>query len=124
MKKLSLSLLAAAIPPGSDDVVGTITGPGTIVQTPGQTGDFLTVIIRFIIVVAGIYALWQFLTGGFGYITSSGDKAKIQESTQKIMMAIMGLFVIGISFILAAVVGRLLFGKEFDILQPVLQTVK
>ena len=106
------------------DVVGTITAPQTIVRKTTDTGPFLAVVIRFIIVIAGIWSLWQILTGGFGYITSNGDKAKVQESTQKILMAILGLSVIGASFILTAVVGKLLFGSSFNILSPTLQGVK
>lgn len=106
------------------DVVGTITAPQTIVRKTTDTGPFLGVVIRFIIVIAGVWSLWQILTGGLGFITSNGDKAKVQESTQKILMAILGLAIIGASFILTAVVGRLLFGSSFNILSPTLQSVK
>ena len=105
------------------DIVGTIQAPGTIIQTPEQTGTFITAIVVFITVIAGLYAMWQFITGGFGYISSSGDKAKVQQSTQQIMMAILGLAIIGASFILGSIVGRLLFGPEFNLFAPVLKTV-
>ena len=88
----------------AQDIVGTIEAPGTIIQTPEQTGSFITAIVVFITVIAGLYALWQFITGGFGYISSSGDKAKVQQSTQQIMMAILGLAVIGASFILGSII--------------------
>lgn len=107
----------------AQDIVGTIKAPGTIIQTPAQTGSFITAIVVFITVIAGLYAMWQFLTGGFGYISSSGDKAKIQQSTQQIMMAILGLVVIGASFILGSLIGRLLFGADFNLFAPILKTV-
>ncbi len=108
----------------AQDVVGTIQAPQTIVKSIGDTGSFLSAIIRFITVLAGLWALWQFLTGGFAYISSSGDKAKVQQAMQQIMMAITGLAIIGASFILAAVIGRLLFGSSFNILSPTLQSVQ
>ncbi len=107
----------------TDSIVGKIEAPGTIVKDIGDTTNFISVIIQFITVIAGLYALWQLVTGGFGYITSGGDKSKIQQSTQQIMMSIMGLVIIGASFILADIVGRLLFGGDFHLLAPILKTV-
>jgi len=118
---LFLSTKAAFAAAG--DFVGTINPPQTVISTVSQTGTFISVIVRFIVVIAGLYALWQFLTGGLGFITSGGDKGKIQQSTSQIMMAITGLAVIGASFILAAIIGRLLFGPTFNLLSPVLQSV-
>lgn len=132
MKKLSFlpfilstfTFLLAAPVAYAQDIVGTIDPPQTIIKSVGQTGDFISVIVRFITVIAGLYALWQFITGGFGYISSGGDKGKIQTATQQIMMSITGLAIIGISFILASVIGRLLFGAGFNLLSPTLQQVK
>lgn len=106
-----------------DSIVGTITAPGTVISEIGQTSNFISVIVQFITIIAGLYALWQFVIGGFGYITSGGDKGKVQQSTQQIMMSILGLAVIGASFILADIVGRLLFGPDFNLLAPILKTV-
>lgn len=105
-------------------VVGTLTAPESVVKAPSDAGKFMSAIVSFIVVVAGIYALWQLLTGGLGYITSNGDKAKVQESSQKMLMAILGLFIIAASFIIAAVVSRLLFGDSSVIFSPTLKTVK
>ncbi len=106
------------------DIVGTINPPQTVIGTIGDTGNFISAIVRFITVIAGLYALWQFITGGLGFITSGGDKGKIQTATSQIMMAITGLVVIGMSFILASIIGRLLFGAGFNLLSPSLQTVR
>ena len=106
------------------DIVGTINPPQTVIGTIGDTGNFISAIVRFITVIAGLYALWQFITGGLGFITSGGDKGKIQTATSQIMMAITGLVVIGMSFILASIIGRLLFGAGFNLLSPTLQSVQ
>jgi len=125
IKKLlkALPLYVAVVPPSRNDVVGTLSAPQSVIEKPQQAGSFMSAIISFIVVIAGVYALWQLLTGGLGYVTSNGDKAKVQESTQKILMAILGLFVIGASFIIAAVVSRLLFGNSSVIFSPTLKTV-
>jgi len=129
MKKLSLilspfSFLLAAGSAFAQDIVGTINPPGTVIRDISQTGTFISAIVRFITVIAGLYALWQFITGGLGYITSGGDKGKVQAATQQILMSIVGLAIIGASFILASVIGRLLFGAGFNLLAPTLQQVK
>jgi hypothetical protein len=107
----------------AQDVVGSLTPPESVVKAPSDAGKFMSAIISFIVVIAGVYALWQLLTGGLGYVTSNGDKAKVQESTQKMFMAILGLTVIGASFIIAAVVSKLLFGNSSVIFSPTLKTV-
>lgn len=125
IKKLFASIppLLAVIPGASNDVVGTLNPPESVIKRTADVGNFMSAIISFIVVIAGVYALWQLLTGGLGYITSNGDKAKVQEASQKMLMAILGLFIIAASFIIAAVVSRLLFGDSNVIFNPVLKTV-
>ena len=110
-------------PAFAQDVVGQITAPGTVVDDPSLVGKFISTIIVFITVVAGLYAFIQLILGGFGYITSAGDKGKVQESTQRMLYAIIGLVTIGASFIISSIVGKLVFGPGFNILSPSLQTV-
>ena len=128
MKKLGLLLysLYFLLSPSAlyaQGVVGTLTAPESVVKAPSDAGKFMSAIISFIVVVAGVYALWQLLTGGLGYVTSNGDKVKDQEYNHKMLMAILGLCVIGASFIIAAVVSKLLFGNSSVIFSPTLKTV-
>lgn len=122
---ISLSILnfQFSIAPVFAQVVGTINPPQAIIKNVTDTNNFISVIVRFVTVIAGLYSMWQFITGGIGYISSGGDKGKVQQSTQQINMAILGLVTIGISFILGSIIGRLLFGPTFDLFNPVLQTV-
>jgi hypothetical protein len=109
--------------PAGSDVVGTIALPPGIPSEIGKTGDFISAIIRFFIIIGGLFTLWQFLSGGLTYITSSGDKAKIQEASQKITMAITGLIIMAASFIIIAIISKLLFGSFTAILIPQFVTV-
>lgn len=120
---LAIALLALAAQNAQAQVVGKIVPPGTIVKDATQTGTFISTIVKFIIVIAGIWSLWQFLTAGFAYITSNGEKGKVTEATNKITNALTGLVVIGASFILIAIVSQLLFGDYTYILNPKLQTL-
>lgn len=115
--------IAYATPPAQDDVVGTIALPTGIPSEIGKTGDFISAIIRFFIIVAGLFTLWQFLSGGLTFITSNGDKAKVQEAGNKITMSLVGLVVIAASFIIIAIASQLLFGDFTAILIPKFKSV-
>jgi hypothetical protein len=100
------------------DVVGTIALPSGIPSEIGKTGDFITVIIRFFLIIGGLFTLWQFLSGGLAYITSNGEKAKIQEAGTRITTAITGLVIMAASFVVIAIISQLLFGSFTAILIP------
>ncbi len=108
---------------GSTDIVGTITAPGGIPNTAAQTGTLLSVVIKLLVAVAGIFALWQFLSGGLDYITSDGDKTKVSSATNKFTMAFMGLALIAGSFIIIAIAGFLFYGNPGIFLNPKLETL-
>ena len=107
----------------AEDVVGTIALPSGFPSEVGQTGSFITVIVRFFIIIGGLFTLWQFLSGGLTYITSGGDKAKVQEAGNKITMSIIGLVIMAASFIIIAIVSKLLFGDFTAILMPKFKSV-
>ncbi len=106
-----------------DDVVGTITVPGGIPTEVGSTGNFISAIIKLVMVVGGIFTLWQFLTGGLLFITSGGDKGKIAEAQQKFQMSLIGIVAMTGSFIIIAIVSQVLFGSPTKILNPEITTV-
>jgi uncharacterized membrane protein len=100
------------------DPVGTIALPSGIPSEVAKTGDFITAIVRFILIIGGLFTLWQFLSGGLSYITSNGDKAKISEASNKITMSLTGLVIMAASFVIIAIVSKLLFGSFTAILIP------
>lgn len=119
---MSFSLVKPAFA-ATNPILGNVTVPSSVITSPSQVGPFFSMVIRLIIVVAGIWALLQFILAGFGYVTAGGDSKKAQESFQKITYSIIGLIVIAVSFILVTILSRLLFGGSFDILNPTLQTL-
>lgn len=108
----------------SDPVVGTISIPGGVPSEVAKTGDFISSIIRLIMIVGGIFSLWQFLTGGLMFITSGGDKGKVAEAQQKFQMSLIGLVAMTGSFIIIAIVSQVLFGNPTQILNPEITPVK
>ena len=117
------SLIIQPIYATSTDVVGIITVPTGVPSAIDQTTVFMSGIIKFLMTLAGIYTLWQFLTGGFSYITSNGEKGKIAEAQQKIQMSVIGLVIMTASFIIIAIVSKILFDSFAYILIPKLDTI-
>ncbi len=112
------------IPPVfAEDVVGKLTPPSSVVHQLSDIGPkFFTPIVYLIILFAGIWAFLQFILGGVGYITASGDPKKISEAQSKLVHSLTGLAIIAVSFILAALVGQIFFGSATFILNPRIQT--
>lgn len=113
-----------AQPAGSTGGIGTLTPPESIISNTSDIGTkFFSNVIRLIIALAGIWAFFQFILGGFAYITGAGDAKKVSEAQQKFIHAIIGLFIIAISFLLAGVIGLIFFDDPYFILKPTIQTL-
>jgi hypothetical protein len=48
--------------------------------------------------------------GGFDWITSEGDKQKVANARQRLAMAIIGLIVVFLSFMIVNIVSTFFFG--------------
>jgi hypothetical protein len=101
------------------NIVGNINNP-----IP-QYGDFntglilfLTNVLRLVFVVAGIYALLNFIIAGYTYMSAGGDSKQLSAAWSRIWQTFMGLVIIVGSFALAAIIGQLVFGKWNFILSP------
>lgn len=57
-------------------------------------GTFISGIVGVLLVIAAIYAFFQLLIGGLNWISSSGDKGKLEAAQNRITQAIVGLFVV------------------------------
>jgi hypothetical protein len=116
-------LLTPSIAHAQNPIIGTITTPPQLRATSiTDTGDLISIIIKLLVIIAGLFSLWQFLTAGLTFISSNGDKNKIAQSTNKLNMAIIGLVVIGASFLITAILSWVIYGKVDIFLNPELQT--
>ncbi len=119
----NLKYFTSTVYAAAGDVVGIIDLPVGVPKEVVQTTDIISALIRFLIVIAGLFSLFQFITGGIAFISSGGDKGKITEAQNKIQMSIIGLVIITASFIIIALVSRILFGSFTAILAPKLQSI-
>jgi hypothetical protein len=79
---------------------------------------------KLVVVIAGIYSLMNFILAGIGFMGAGGDPKVMQRSQERIYRSIMGLIVVAGSYLIAGIVGYLLFGQDnWDILiKPVIFT--
>lgn len=88
-----------------------------LTPTPGNSNAVATVaafsfllgnIIAFFTVVAGIIFIFQFLIGGFNWLTSSGDKAKLETAQQKLINSVIGLVIVLSAYALISLMAAVL----------------
>lgn len=86
--------------------------------TAGGLVQFLNNILRLMIMAAGIFALFNLVIAGYGFMSAGGDPKGIENAWNKIWQSLLGLVIVLGSFVLAAIFGYLLFGDPMAILQP------
>lgn len=87
--------------------------------TTGLTGitKIVSSVIGIMTVAAGIWFLFQFTIGGFNWITSGGDKAKLQASRDRLTNAFIGLVIVVGGWAILALAGQF-FNIDFTLQNP------
>lgn len=84
----------------------------------GGIGVFLNLIINILVVVGGIYALFNLVLAGYGFMGAGDDPKKVQAAWAKIWQTLMGLAFVAGSYVMAAIFGKLVFGDASFLLSP------
>lgn len=77
-----------------------------------------------LLIVAGLYTLLNIVLAGWGYITSAGDSKAVQLANQRITYTIVGIAIIAITPLIAAILGIVIFGHWDAILNPNITTLQ
>lgn len=93
---------------------GTVSPPQGPAQY-GSLGDFLGNIIRAMIIIAGIYAVLNFILAGYTYLSAGGDPKKVAQAGAQIWQSMIGLLIVVGSYIIAAIISNILFGNPNQI---------
>ncbi len=109
-KAFAQSSTASDLPTQS---AGKIGGPGLGPYANITTADgavrgitgLLSGVIGFMTTCAGIWFLFQFIIGGFYWITAGGDKGKLEQSRDRITNAIVGLLVVVAAYAILTLTG-------------------
>ena len=68
-----------------------------------QLGSIVGAAVTFILVIAVLIALFFLIWGGVRWITSGGDKAKVESARSTIIAAILGLVIAFLAFFILSV---------------------
>lgn len=115
------------LPAATDNIFGTISPPPAISKysaNPGQgIGTLLNTFLQLMIVVAGIYALFNLIFAGYAFMSAGDDAKKVAGAWAKIWQSLLGLAVAAGAFVLAAIFGQLIFNQWDFILNPQIPTL-
>lgn len=94
-------------------------GPASLTGSQNGSGLFIlmNVLIKTAIVGAGIYAFFNIIIAGYGFLSSPEPK-EVAKSWARIWQAMLGLLIIAGSFVLAAIFGSIIFGDPSILLTP------
>lgn len=94
-------------------------GYGGVLFTQGSgLISFISNIIKFATVAAGLFALINLIIAGYTYISAGADSKKTSEAWSRIYMSLIGLVVIASSYVIAGIIGLVIFGRPDAILSP------
>jgi len=110
-------------------IFGTITEPSPLAKFgsigPGGygLGNFLNLILKIMIVGAGIYTVFNIISAGYDFLSAGDDPKKVTGAWNKIWQSGLGLAVAAGSFVLAGIFGKIIFGDWTAILSPKIPTL-
>lgn len=61
-------------------------------------GDLLSKLLTYSIILGGLIFMFRFISAGFVYMGSIGDKAKLEAALREITNALIGLIVVVVTF--------------------------
>lgn len=106
MKTTSNKLKLLAFAPAIGDIQPPLNN--SLFQTQNGQGlfTFLSNILRLAGTIAGLYFIFQLIFAGFAYISANGDAKKVEQATNKITQAALGMVIVASAFVLTALVER------------------
>lgn len=112
----------------ADNPFGTIVAPSPLAHfgtDPGVAiGKLIQLAIWILIIGAGIFALFNFILAGYGFLSAGSDPKKVEGAWAKIWQSALGLAVAAGALVLAAIFGQLIFGSATAILNPTITPIQ
>jgi hypothetical protein len=90
---------------GSESGFGALTNLETIISN----------VIGLMTVLAGLFFLFQFLTAALSWVTSGGEKGKLESARNQMLNATIGLVLVIAAYSIIGLIGRVV---GLDLLQP------
>jgi hypothetical protein len=115
------NFLAQKPPKGDDSIFGTVNPPpGVENYSSGNLEGlplFINNLVKFLIIAAGIYTLFNLVLAGYAFLSAGDDPKKMAGAWSKIWQSLLGLAITAGSFTLAAIFGKLIFNDWNALLQ-------
>lgn len=124
MKKIitATTILLLSASRAAAQITNPVTGNlGSNASEAASGNLFVTYFLRIwnvMITVGALAVLLYFVWGAVSWITSSGDKGKMEEARNRMFNAIVGLVLLVAAYTIIGFISMLLFGNEFNILAP------
>lgn len=106
-------LLAIPIGKIGGEGLGNLSESGA--NAPAQLSRVISSIVGVMTVAAGIWFLFQILIGGYTWLSSLGDKQRLEMARNRIVHALIGLVIVVASVAIVSLTGQFL---GYDILNP------
>lgn len=119
-----------ALIPGTEDcgsaIIGGVEPPLAITGINTESGEeiglifFVSRVLNFANIIAGILVMLNFVVAGFTYVSSAGNSGNMAKINEKLYWSFLGMLVIVGSYTLAAIFGVVFYGDPTFIITPVL----
>jgi hypothetical protein len=68
--------------------------------------------------IGAMLVIYFFILGAFDWLTSAGDKGKLESARNKMLNAVIGIIILVSLYTIIGFISDLFFGTEFNILAP------
>ena len=104
--------------------LGTLGSPSATQQDPGASAlaNFISTVIGVMTIIAFIWFIFQLFIGAVGWLSSGGDKARLQEAQKKITTSIIGLTIVISAIFLIKIIG-VIFGIDILAIQDLIKSL-
>jgi len=102
----------------TNPVVESQFGSGSDEAASGSTfAEYFVFFWNALISIGAIMVLIFFVWGALEWISSGGDKGKVENARNRITQAVIGLIILVGSYAIIGFIGEIFFGDTFSILQ-------
>ena len=97
-------------------IFGNITPPSSYQSLNDPSADLGLIglvnnLIGILTALAGIFVIINFIAAGYLYLSANGEAQKITNAGNKILQSIIGLAIVAVAYVIAAILGQILFNN-------------
>lgn len=99
-----------------------------VIKQPGnirisEIGQLVSAVVGALLIIAALLSFLYLILGGISWITSGGDKAKMEEARNKITHSIVGLIIVGAAWAIMMLIQnflgvQIIGGSGIDLPKP------